>query len=71
MSLPGIFTPVRTKDAIYADGGLINNIPVNVAKEMGADLTVAIHLAEAPMLPTRTSPPSRSSAVAVGHDQRQ
>ncbi len=51
MSLPGIFTPVRTKDAIYADGGLINNIPVNVAKEMGADLTVAIHLAEAPMKP--------------------
>src|SRR5208282_1095143 len=51
MSLPGIFTPVRTKDAIYADGGLINNIPVNVAKDMGADLTVAIHLAEAPMLP--------------------
>ncbi|MGC2112468.1 MAG: patatin-like phospholipase family protein [Candidatus Korobacteraceae bacterium] len=49
MSLPGIFTPVRTKDAIYADGGLLNNIPVNVAKEMGADLTVAIHLAEAPM----------------------
>ncbi len=51
MSLPGIFTPVRTKDAIYADGGLLNNIPVNVAKEMGADLTVAIHLSEAPMLP--------------------
>ncbi len=51
MSLPGIFTPVRTKDAIYADGGLLNNIPVNVAKDMGADLTVAIHLAEAPMLP--------------------
>jgi NTE family protein len=51
MSLPGIFTPVRTKDAVYADGGLLNNIPVNVAKDMGADLTVAIHLAEAPMLP--------------------
>src|SRR5271166_2489562 len=52
MSLPGIFTPVRTKDAIYADGGLLNNIPVDVAKEMGADLTLAIHLAEAPTLPT-------------------
>jgi NTE family protein len=51
MSLPGIFTPVRTKDAVYADGGLLNNIPVNVAKDMGADLTVAIHLAEAPMPP--------------------
>src|SRR5271165_2319720 len=51
MSLPGIFTPVRTKDAIYADGGLLNNIPVNVAKEMGADLTLAIHLSEAGMSP--------------------
>jgi NTE family protein len=51
MSLPGIFTPVRTKDAIYADGGLLQNIPVEVAKEMGADLTLAIHLAEAPVLP--------------------
>src|SRR5271165_1896289 len=51
MSLPGIFTPVRTKDAIYADGGLLNNIPVNVAKEMGADLTLAVHLSEAGMSP--------------------
>ena len=52
MSLPGIFTPVHTTDAIYADGGLLNNIPVDVAKEMGADVTLAIHLAEAPTLPT-------------------
>ena len=52
MSLPGIFTPVRTKDAIYADGGLLQNIPVEVAKAMGADLTLAIHLAEAPISPT-------------------
>src|ERR1035437_5579723 len=51
MSLPGIFTPVRTKDAIYTDGGLLQNIPVEVAKQMGADLTLAIHLAEAPVLP--------------------
>src|SRR5271166_3921782 len=51
MSLPGIFTPVRTTDAIYADGGLLNNIPVDVAKEMGADLTLGIHLAEAPVSP--------------------
>jgi NTE family protein len=49
MSLPGIFTPVRTKDAIYADGGLLDNIPVEVAKKMGADITLAVHLAEAPL----------------------
>src|SRR5271166_5405763 len=60
MSLPGIFTPVQTKDAIYADGGLLNNIPVDVAKEMGADLTLAIHLAEAP-----TPPDASVSAFSV------
>jgi NTE family protein len=51
MSLPGIFTPVRTKDGIYADGGLLENIPVEVATQMGADLTLAIHLDEAPLPP--------------------
>ena len=51
MSLPGIFTPVRQKDAIYADGGLLQNIPVEVAKEMGADITLGIHLDEAPLSP--------------------
>jgi NTE family protein len=51
MSLPGIFTPVRTKDAIYADGGLLDNIPINVAKQMGAGLILGVHLDEAPLNP--------------------
>ncbi len=51
MSLPGIFTPVRQKDAIYADGGLLQNIPVEVAKDMGADLILGVHLSEAPLSP--------------------
>ncbi len=60
MSLPGIFTPVRAKDAIYADGGLLQNLPVEVAKQMGADLTLAIHLEEAPV-----SPDANLSSFAV------
>jgi NTE family protein len=51
MSLPGIFTPVRTKDAIYADGGLLENIPIDVAKQMGAGVTLGVHLEEAPLPP--------------------
>ncbi len=51
MSLPGIFTPVRDDGSIYADGGLLENLPVEVAKKMGADLVVGIHLAEAPLKP--------------------
>ena len=52
MSLPGIFTPVRDGDQIYADGGLLNNIPIDVAKEMGADIVIGIHLETQPLSPT-------------------
>jgi NTE family protein len=51
MSLPGIFTPVHSGDHIYADGGLLNNIPIDVAKEMGADVVLGIHLETAPLDP--------------------
>ena len=40
---------VTRRCKFYADGGLLQNIPVEVAKEMGADLTLAIHLEEAPI----------------------
>src|SRR6201989_1717521 len=52
MSLPGIFTPVRSDDHIYADGGLLNNLPIDVAKDMGADIVIGIHLQTAPLSPT-------------------
>jgi NTE family protein len=51
MSLPGVFTPVRVGGHIYVDGGLLNNIPVNVARDMGADLVVGVHLEGAPLKP--------------------
>lgn len=60
MSLPGIFAPVRANGAIYADGGLLDNLPVDVAKQMGADLTVAVYLQTAPL-----SPKDHLSSVGV------
>ena len=51
MSLPGIFSPVREDGAIYADGGLLENLPVAVAKKMGADLVLGVHLAEETLKP--------------------
>jgi NTE family protein len=62
MSLPGIFTPVRDGDHIYADGGLLNNIPIDVAKEMGADIVIGIHLETEPISPTA----SLSSFAVLG-----
>ncbi len=49
MALPGIFSPVRRDGTIYADGGLVDNLPVDVAKTMGADLVIAIYLQTKPL----------------------
>src|SRR3984957_6768451 len=54
MSLPGIFSPVRSGDHLYVDGGLLNNIPIDVAKEMGADVVLGIHLETESLSPTAT-----------------
>src|SRR5215813_4485757 len=51
MSRPGIFSPVRDEGHIYVDGGLLNNFPVDVAREMGAGIVLGIHLEAAPVNP--------------------
>jgi NTE family protein len=51
MSLPGIFTPVRWNGQVFVDGGLLDNLPVDVAKDMGAEITLAIHLQTSPLNP--------------------
>src|SRR5438270_2077679 len=52
MSLPGIFDPIRWNGHIFADGGLMDNLPVDVAKSMGAKVTIAVHLETAKVDPT-------------------
>jgi NTE family protein len=44
MSVPGIFSPVRDDDKVLVDGGVLNNLPVDVAQQMGADIVIAVHL---------------------------
>jgi len=51
MSLPGIFTPVRYGTHLYVDGGLLNNFPIDVAKDMGAEFTIGVYLEVAPLKP--------------------
>ncbi len=43
-ALPGIFPPLKVKDLYYIDGGVLNNLPVRVARERGADLIIAVNL---------------------------
>ncbi len=44
MSIPAFFTPVKRDGKVYADGGLLDNLPVDVVREMGADIVIAVHL---------------------------
>ena len=44
MSLPAMFTPVVIDNRILADGGVLNNVPTDVVKQMGADLVIAVDI---------------------------
>lgn len=44
MSVPGVFAPVEIGKHIYVDGGLVRNLPVDVARAMGVDLIIAVNL---------------------------
>jgi predicted acylesterase/phospholipase RssA len=44
MAIPGIFTPLSLDKDDYIDGGITNPIPVDVLKENGADIIIAVDL---------------------------
>lgn len=44
MSIPGIFAPVVLNDRLLVDGGMSNNLPINVVREMGADIVIAVDI---------------------------
>jgi NTE family protein len=43
MSLPGIFAPVEKDGRLLVDGGLVDNVPADVAQQMGADIVIAVN----------------------------
>lgn len=50
-SLPGIFGPLEDGDRLLIDGGVLNNLPVGVARDMGADYLIAVDLLPPPIDP--------------------
>ena len=46
MAIPGAFAPVVSEGRILADGGMVRNIPVDVAREMCADIVIVVNLVE-------------------------
>ena len=47
-AVPAIFQPVRIAGRDYVDGGLVSPVPVRFARQMGADLIIAVDISDAP-----------------------
>lgn len=46
MSIPGVFKPVERDSMLLVDGGVLNNLPVDVVRKMGADVVIAVDLTQ-------------------------
>ncbi len=44
MAVPGVFSPVDLDGRLLVDGGLVRNLPVDVARAMGAEIIIAVNL---------------------------
>lgn len=42
MAVPAVFDPVEIDGRLLVDGGIANNVPVNVAREMGAEILIVV-----------------------------
>ena len=43
-SIPGVFRPVTIGDRLYADGGIVSPVAVDAAKQLGADVVIAVDI---------------------------
>ena len=50
MSVPGAFAPTQVEGRLLGDGGLVRNLPIEVARAMGADIIIAVNVGT-PLLP--------------------
>ena len=44
LAVPGVFAPVRVNHRLVVDGGLVRNLPIDMAHKMGADIVIAVNV---------------------------
>lgn len=47
MSVPGVFSPIELDGRVLGDGGLVNNVPIDVARAMGVDVVIVVNVGTA------------------------
>jgi NTE family protein len=69
MAIPGAFAPVETDQYVLSDGGMVRNIPVDVARNLCADVVIVVNLVEQEVkrekLKTATQLLGRSTDVMI------
>ena len=66
LAVPGVFAPVRVNNRLVADGGLVRNLPVDMARAMGADVVIAVNVGT-PLAPEK----ELTSAIGVARQMLQ
>ncbi|WP_336367418.1 patatin-like phospholipase family protein [Marinobacter sp. C2H3] len=46
MSIPGVYSPVERNGRVLVDGGIANNLPISVARDLGADVIIAVDITD-------------------------
>jgi NTE family protein len=74
MALPGVFSPVTLEGKVLSDGGMMRNLPVDIGRELCADVVIAVWMssppAEASGLTSALSLVGRSIDVMIGANER-
>ncbi len=55
-AVPAVFQPVEIGSKLYVDGGLVAPVPVRYARQMGAEVVIAIDISSPPNPQTKTDP---------------
>lgn len=62
MAIPGLFTPVEMGERLLVDGGALDNVPADIAREMGAEVVIAVNVGSA----TDDPPPPEDMFAVLG-----
>lgn len=75
MAIPGAFAPVVIGDQTLSDGGLVRNIPVDVARSLCADIVIVVNLVTPPAQPGQLRSPAqllgRTMELMIEANERQ
>jgi NTE family protein len=53
MAIPGVFTPQELDGKVLADGGMVDNLPTDVARQMHVDVVIAVDIVTQPPTPSQ------------------